>query len=129
MKTERIVMTERGFVSTGSAPRVTRIQALAFHDGAGRIHHMHHAITLEGAQPRSYEAMLEDARTQAREMGVDLARLKVLHVTAPFDPGAQHKVDVKKGMLVEVQPARPGEGRPRAAAPRIRRSPRPARRR
>ena len=106
-------MIERGFVTAGSAPRVVRIQALAFHDRAGRIRHMHHAITLEGAEPRSYDAMLEDAKTQAREMGVDLARLKVLHVTAPFDLGAQHKVDVKKGLLVEVRVPRPGERRSR----------------
>ena len=45
-------MIERGFVTAGSAPRVARIQALAFHDGAGQIRHMHHAITLEGAEPR-----------------------------------------------------------------------------
>ena len=122
-------MTQRGFVIAGNAPRVSRIQALAFHDGAGRIRHMHHAITLEGAEPRSYEAMLEDARIQAREMGVDLARLKVLHVTTPFDLGAQHKVDVKKGVLVEVPPARPGEGPPRAATRRTRPAPRATKRR
>src|SRR5687768_9486685 len=99
-------MTERSFVTAGSAPRVVRIQALAFHDGAGRIQHMHHTITLEGATPRSYESMLEDATTQALELGVDLKRLKVLHITTPFNLGAPHKVDVKKGVLVEVQPPR-----------------------
>ena len=122
-------MIQRGFVTAGSAPRVTRIQALAFHDGAGRIRHMHHAITLEGAETRSYETMLEDATTQAREIGIDLARLKVLHVTAPFDLGAQHTVDVKKGVLVEVPSAPPGEGKPRAAVRRARRTARPAKRR
>lgn len=98
-------MIERSFVIAGSAPRIARIQALAFHDAAGRIRHMHHAITLEGAEPRSYDAILEDARAQARQLRVDLARLRVLHVTAPFNLGAQHRVDVKKGVLVEV-PAR-----------------------
>lgn len=122
-------MTERGFVTAGSAPRVARIQALAFHDRSGRIRHMHHAITLEGAEPRSYDAMLEDAKTQARQMGVDLTRLSVLHVTAPFDLGAQHKVDVKKGALVELPPTRPGERRSRATARPTRASGRPAHRR
>ena len=111
-------MSERGFVTAGTAPRVVRIQALAFHDRSGEIRHMHHVITLEGAEPRSYEAMLEDATTHARELGVDLARLRVLHVTAPFDLGAQHKVDVKKGVLVPVPSMRPGERPPgRAARP------------
>jgi hypothetical protein len=121
-------MTEHSFVIAGSAPRVARIQALAFYDRSGRIQHMHHAITLEGAEPRSYEALLEDARTQGRAMGIHLAQLKVLHVTAPYDLGAQHKVDVKKGALVELPSERPGERRSRAARP-TRATRRPARRR
>jgi hypothetical protein len=109
-------MSERGFVTAGTAPRVVRIQALAFHDRSGEIRHMHHVITLEGAEPRSYEAMLEDAQSQARQIGVDLARLKVLHVTAPFDLSAQHKVDVKKGVLVALPSTRLGERQPRRTA-------------
>ena len=42
-------MTSPMFTSTGEAPRVVRIEALAFHDAAGRIHHMHHHVVLEGA--------------------------------------------------------------------------------
>ena len=122
-------MTEpRSWVTVGGAPRVVKIQALVFHDGAGRIQHMHHAITLEGAEARSYDAMLEDATTHAREMGVDLGRLKVLHVTAPFDLNVAHKVDVKKGMLVPVQAPRPGQARKRATRP-ARRPARQAKRR
>ena len=118
----------RSWVTVGSAPRVVRIQALAFHDAAGQIQHMHHAITLEGAEARSYDAMLEDATTHAREMGVDLRRLKVLHVTTPFDPRVPHKVDVKKGVLVAVKAPSPGEARKRAARP-ARRPARQAKRR
>lgn len=115
-------MTEpRSWVTVGSAPRVVRIQALAFHDAAGQIHHMHHAITLEGAEARSYDAMLEDASTHAREMGVDLRRLKVLHVKTPFDLSVPHKVDVKKGVLVAVTAPAPGERAKRA--PRTTRRP------
>ena len=110
-------MSERGFVTVGSAPRVVRIQALAFHDRSGRIQHMHHAITLEGAEPRSYAAMLEDATSQALQLGIDLARLQVLHITAPFDLSAHHKVDVKKGALVESPPNPPGGRPPRRTAP------------
>ena len=122
-------MTEpRSWVTVGSAPRVVKIQALVFHDAAGRIQHTHHAITLEGAEARSYDAMLEDATTHAREMGVDLGRLKVLHVTAPFDLNVAHKVDVKKGMLVPVQAPRPGQARKRATQP-ARRPARQAKRR
>jgi hypothetical protein len=122
-------MTEpRSWVTVGSAPRVVRIQALAFHDAAGQIQHMHHAITLEGAEPRSYDAMLEDATTHAREMGVDLERLKVLHVKTPFDLNVAHTVDVKKGVLIPVKTPRLGEAPPRAARP-ARRPARQAKRR
>ena len=121
-------MIERSFVTAGSAPRVVRIQALAFHDRSGRIQHMHHAITLEGAEPRSYEALLEDATTQARQIGIDLAQLKVLHVTAPYDLGAQHQVDVKKGVLIELPSERPAERRSRRTARPTRATRRPGRR-
>lgn len=122
-------MVERSFVTAGNAPRITRIQALAFHDSAGRIRHMHHAITLEGAEPRSYDSMLEDARIQAREIGVDLARLRVLHVTAPFNLGVPHKVDVKKGVLVEIEPPHLRERRSGSAARPARGTARSAKRR
>jgi len=118
----------RSWVTVGNAPRVVKIQALAFHDARGQIQHMHHAITLEGAEPRSYDAMLEDATTHARDMGVDLRRLKVLHVTTPFDLNAPHKVDVKKGVLVAVKTPRPGEAPQRAARPARRPARRPKRR-
>ena len=107
----------QSWVTVGSAPRVIRMQVLAFHDAAGQIQHMHHAITLEGAEARSYDAMLEDARTHARDMGVDLRRLKVLHVTTPFDLSVAHKVDVKKGVLLPVKTPRPGAAPQRAARP------------
>lgn len=97
-------MTTLPFATTGRAPRIERIEALAFHDAAGRIRHMHHAIVLEGAQPRSYEALVEDAKAQAKTLGVTLGGLRILHVQAPFSLAAQHRVDVKKGVLVEMKP-------------------------
>jgi hypothetical protein len=92
------------FAATGQAPRIARVEAFAFHDPAGRIRHMHHRIVLEGAEPRPEQAMLDEIRAHALERGVDLRKLEVLHVTTPFNPGAQHRVDVKKGVLVELRP-------------------------
>lgn len=45
-------MTTPNFISMGPAPRVARVEAIAFHDAAGRIRHMHHWIVFEGAEPR-----------------------------------------------------------------------------
>jgi len=53
-------MTSPLFVTTGQPPRIERVEALAFHDAAGRIRHMHHYIVLEGAEPRPYPAMLDE---------------------------------------------------------------------
>jgi hypothetical protein len=90
------------FTSTGDAPRVVRVEALAFHDSAGRIHHMHHHVVLEGAAPRSLQDMLEEVRAHALSRNKDVSRLRVLHVRQPFNFSARHRVDVKKGVLVEL---------------------------
>src|SRR5215510_12754610 len=107
-------------VTAGDPPRIKRVEALAFHDASGRIRHMHHAVVLEGAEPRPYQAMLDEVMAQALALGNDLSRLRVLHVRAPFNLAAHHKVDVKKGVLVEVRPPARNLGS-RAARPRKRR--------
>lgn len=96
-------MTEPKFTSTGETPRIVRVEALAFHDSSGRILHMHHHVVLEGAAPRSIQDMLEEVRGHARELGNDVSRLRVLHIQEPFDYSARHRVDVKKGVLVELK--------------------------
>jgi hypothetical protein len=91
------------FTSTGDAPRVMRIEALAFHDTTGRIHHMHHHVVLEGAPPRSLQDMLGEVKAHALSLDNDVSRLRVLHVREPFNFSARHRVDVKKGVLVELK--------------------------
>lgn len=91
------------FTSTGDAPRVVRIEALAFHDATGRIHHMHHHVVLEGAAPRSLQDMLEEVKAHALSLNKDVSRLRVLHIREPFNFSARHRVDMKKGVLVELK--------------------------
>ena len=71
------------FTSTGDAPRVVRIEALAFHDANGRIHHMHHHVVLEGAAPRSLQDMLEEVKAHALSLNKDVSRLRVLTSASP----------------------------------------------
>jgi hypothetical protein len=105
-------MTTPNFVTIGQAPRIARVEAIAFHDGAGRIRHIHHWIVFEGATRRPYEEVLKEARTEAHNLGTDVSRLRELRITKPFNPAAQHKVDVKRGVLVEVKvTARPAARR------------------
>lgn len=96
-------MTIQNFTSTGDAPRVVRIEALAFHDAAGNIRHMHHHVVLEGAAPRSIHDMLDDVKAQALALNNDVSQLQVLHIQEPFNFSARHRVDVKKGVLVELR--------------------------
>jgi hypothetical protein len=96
------------FTSTGDAPRVVRVEALAFHDAAGNIRHMHHHVVLEGAAPRSIHDMLEEVKAHALALNNDVSELRVLHVSEPFNYSARHRVDVKRGVLVELsEPMRP----------------------
>jgi hypothetical protein len=97
-------MTTPFFVVAGTPPRIKWVEAFAFHDAAGRIRHMHHYIVLEGAEPRPYEAVLDEVKAHALTFGNDLSKLRVLHVKTPFNLAAQHKVDVKRGVLVELRP-------------------------
>lgn len=113
-------MTKAFFATTGEPPRIQRVEALAFHDAAGRIRHMHHYIVLEGAAPRPYQSMLDEVKAQALTLGADLSKLRVLHITTPFNLSAQYKVDVKRGVLVELRPLKRSLGS-RAASPKKKR--------
>jgi hypothetical protein len=90
------------FVTTGQPPNVKEVHALAFYDSAGRIHHMHYAIVLEGGRPLSHDAMKAEIISRAAELGNDIRELQVLQVRHPFNISAMHRVDVKKQLLVEV---------------------------
>ena len=106
-------MTFLQFASTGQAPAVVLIEAFAFHDATGRIRHMHHHVVLEGATPRAVEEMLEEVKAAVLARGKDLSKLRVLHVKTPFNVDVPHKVDVKRGVLVELRTSKRG-GAPRS---------------
>lgn len=95
------------FPTTGTAPAVKEVQAIAFHDGDGRIHHIHHLIVLEGGRSLDREALMREARDQARSLGVDVSRLDALHVANVENPHAMHRVDVQRGVLVEAKAPTP----------------------
>lgn len=112
-------MAKLEFTTTGEALRIVRFEAFAFHDAAGRIHHMHHSIVLEGAEPRPPDVVLAEVREQALALGNDIGKLSVLHVKEPFNPQVQHRVDIGRGALVElVPPKRPSGKRPAAKQPK-----------
>jgi hypothetical protein len=65
-------------------------------------------VVLEGAAPRSLQDMLEEVKAHALSLNNDVSRLRVLHIRESFNFSARHRVDVKKGVLVELKtPTRP----------------------
>jgi hypothetical protein len=46
-------------------------------------------------------------KAQALALNNDVSKLRVLHVREPFNFSARHRVDVKKGVLVELKAPAP----------------------
>ena len=52
------------------------------------------------------DSAVRDAKEKAELMGRDVSKLKVLHVPHLEHPHAMHRVDAKKKVLVELEPAK-----------------------
>lgn len=90
--------------AAGNVPAVAAIDVVALYDPAdGHVMHMHHVITLEGAERRPREEQERSARDSADRLGCrGVYGLEVLHVP-DFDPGDKtYSVDPEKRTLVEV---------------------------
>ena len=95
--------------SAGVVPAVAGIDAVAIYDPKdGRVVHMHHAITFEGAEMRrDRETQCRRALESVRQLGLELEGLEVLHVP-DFEPSDKiYRVDLKTGSLVGVRAVRP----------------------
>jgi hypothetical protein len=108
---------EVGYASTGIAPRIKAIHAVALYDAKGRIHHMHHVVMLEGGNSVDADTATREAAIHAERMGRDVRKLKALYVTSLPNPRAMHRVDVRRQVLVELEPP-PVAGRRRTVRPR-----------
>lgn len=97
--------TETSMQTTGSAPAIQSIQAVALYDpGDGRIVHMHHTIRFEGANERRVEEQVQQAIETARRLGHDVQRIKSLHVRDFKISPRAYRVDVGRQVLVEEPP-------------------------
>ena len=89
--------------SAGKVPEVVSVQAIAFYDPKdGRIRHMHHGVTLAGAQAHDKAAFERQAASHAAQMGVKLDGLKSLHVPNFEHTGGRFRLDVKAQKLVRL---------------------------
>jgi hypothetical protein len=93
-----------GQATAGPLPAIKEVQAVAFYDATGRIHHMHHVVVFEGGKSHNADSAVRDAKEKAELMGRDVSGLKVLHVPHVEHPQSMHRVDAKKKVLVELEP-------------------------
>jgi hypothetical protein len=96
--------------SAGNAPAVLSVDVAVLYDPRnGRVVHMHHVITLDGAERRTRDEHQQSARESALRLGCNIEDLEVLHV-ADFQPtGKTYRVDLGSRALVEtpVTPRKP----------------------
>jgi hypothetical protein len=89
--------------AAGEVPAVSYVAVIALYDPRdGRVAHMHHTMTLEGAQRRAPEEQEASARDAARRLGCDVGGLEALHVENLSPAGQQYAVDLSNRTLVEV---------------------------
>ena len=92
----------------GTVPAIASIDAVAVYDSKdGRVVHLHHAVTFEGAEKRrDRESQQKIALETAKQFGHSTEGLDVLYV-ADFEPSNKaYRVDLKSRTLVG-EPVRP----------------------
>jgi hypothetical protein len=92
----------RGFVTTGAAPNVRGISAVALYDTSGTIHHLHYVVTHVGSRDVDPETMIRDAIAHATAAGRDVASLQARHFATVPNIKGTHRVDIATQTLVEA---------------------------
>jgi len=92
------------FLSTGGTQVRSVKCCVLFDPSDGAIHHVHRVVTMEGAD-ETPEQLIEKRTLQlAKELGVEVAQLQLLHVDAhSIEPNQQYVVDLSKRCLVAVE--------------------------
>jgi hypothetical protein len=114
--------------SVGKTPPISAIDTFAFYDSRdGRVVHMYHTVTFEGASRRSREEQQNDAIESARRFVENIEEFKVLHVPNFYPTSLRYRVDTTRQVLVgdplqpDVagrQPKRPTEPGPNPTSSR-----------
>ena|SRR6266496_4399803 len=96
----------KSFAHGGTVPVRSHKTCVVYDSNNGRIHRVHHFITLEGGKEPSDEEVGNQAISLLAERGIHGPRLKVLHI----EPQTIHAltvyaVDLKNLKLIEKQKA------------------------
>ncbi|MGL5818064.1 MAG: hypothetical protein ACRCZD_17350 [Phycicoccus sp.] len=95
--------------STGRILAAAATDTVALYDrSTGSVVHVHHSITMEGAERRSAAQRRDAARAAAASTGASVEDLDVVDTDdfAP-EPGRAYRVDLATGRLVPQQQASP----------------------
>jgi hypothetical protein len=91
------------FTSTGKKQPKSVKSCVLFDSADGTIRHVHHVVTMEGAEENSTERIEQRARQLAKDLAVDGTNLHALHVDiSSIKPGVKYKVDPSKRCLVAL---------------------------
>lgn len=93
------------FISTGR----TQIQSVKccvlFDSSNGTIRHVHHVLTIKGADETAKHLIEKRTFQLAEELGLDITELQPLHVDANrIEPRKRYVVDLKEQCLIVVEP-------------------------
>lgn len=101
------------FQTTGRT-RVRSIKCCVLFDPAdGTIRHTHRIVTMEGADETPEPMIEERTRLLAREFGIEVDRLQLLHVDSQgIESNKHYKVDPRNRRLVAVDRVSDKEKRP-----------------
>ena len=93
------------FFTTGDTQVHAVKCCVLFDPSDGAICHVHHDVTLEGAQETPDRLLEETTLKWAKQHGVDPAKVELLHVdAAAMKPGMKYVVDLKTRRLVPKRP-------------------------
>jgi hypothetical protein len=93
------------FISTGETSIRSVKCCVLFDPADGAIHHVHHVVTIDGADEISDSALEKRTRGLAQELGIEVGRLELLHVDAAnLKPGTRYGVETGKKRMVALGP-------------------------
>ena len=92
------------FLSTGRTQIRSVKCCVLFDPSDGVIHHVHRVVTMEGADETPEQLIEERTFQLAKELGVEVAQLQLLHVDEhSIEPNKQYVVDLSKRCLVVAE--------------------------
>jgi len=90
--------------STDDKRQVRSVKCCVVYDSTdGTIRHVHHIITVEGAEETPEERVVERTLELATDLGIDRATVRTLRVDdSALKPGVRYAVDIPRGSLIAI---------------------------